>query len=83
MNDKRKKNVIVAPQRDFGFYFKVFLFSVLSGLVLTAVFYIVYKLKLKKEFNQRTRDEVNNALSKYYQESATREITGRFGEDDN
>lgn len=64
-----KKTVVVSQKRGFFFYFKVFLFSILVGLIVTIVFYIGYKLKLRKELKLRADMEVDNALSKYYQDT--------------
>ena len=55
------------------FYIRVILFSFMVGLITTVVFYVVMKLKLRKELKVRAEQEVENALSKYYSES--REIT--------
>lgn len=65
----QKKTVVVSQDKGFFFYFKVFLFSILVGVIATVVFYIGYKLKLRKELKMRADVEVDNALSKYYQDT--------------
>jgi len=42
------------------------LFVLGAGMVFLVVFYILFKLKLRKEYKERASEEVENALSKYY-----------------
>lgn len=42
------------------------LFILGAGMVFLVVFYVLYKLKLRKEYKDRATEEVENALSKYY-----------------
>lgn len=71
------KFVVKDDPRGFFYYVRIILFAMGTGLILLIVFYIVYKLKLKKEFKERATEEVDNALSKYYQNNL-----GYSGNDD-
>lgn len=64
--EKRKHTIITPHSRGFFWYVRVIVFILGAGLVFLVVFYILYKLKLKKEYKERASEEVENALSKYY-----------------
>ena len=80
--DINNRTVIKDPSRGFWFYVKVFLFSVGAGLIGIVVFYVVYKLKLRIELKGRVQEEVENALSKYYQDTRVRNRVSGVDSDD-
>jgi uncharacterized membrane protein YgaE (UPF0421/DUF939 family) len=64
--EKRKHTIITPNHRGFFWYIRVILFVLGTGLVFLVVFYVIYKLKLRKEYKEKASEEVENALSKYY-----------------
>jgi len=49
-----------------SFVLKIVIFSLCLGLLVTIVLYILYSIRLKKEFSGRLSLEVDKALSNYY-----------------
>ena len=53
------------------FAIKVIIFVNLIACVSIIIFYVVYKIKLRKEFEWRKDQEIDSALSNYYMQNRT------------
>lgn len=58
-------------------YMKLIIYGIGIAILCFVMFYIGYKMKLRREFDHKLNDRVNDALSKYYMtEKFTSEYEG-------
>ena len=63
------KRIIEMQRFSFGQAVVYLLKLLFIGVVLTAAFYIIYKIKLRKEMETKHTEEVDSALSNYYMQN--------------
>lgn len=85
IKDRWKNNVDVPNKiRSLTFWFaiKLIIFVNLAAYIGMIAFYIIYKLKLRREFEVRKDQEIDSALSNYYMENRVEMNTGPKDDDD-